>query len=157
MLNREKDQGWVTLRRPKSLVLVPFGTVTVTTSGLGAVLMSMTASPTLPPVAPIKLLYCRGNCGKIGVFGQNQEIHVLANLCRPVKHAGLPAHEKRSGPTGLDRKRDLSDRGLDQGFLLRLARDARTRLLSRASLRLMCRKQKTAGGGPPTDELSLMG
>jgi hypothetical protein len=57
---------------------------------------------------------------EIGVVGQNQEIHVLANLRRAVKHAGLPAHEKRSGPTRLDRKKDLSDRGLDQGFLLGL-------------------------------------
>lgn len=42
----------------------------------------------------------------IPVVREDQEIHILANLRRAVKHAGLPAHEQRPGSTRLDRKKE---------------------------------------------------
>ncbi len=47
--------------------------------------------------------------------GSQDDVHVLANLRRAVEDAGLPAHEQRLDAIGLESRKDLSDRGRDQG------------------------------------------
>src|ERR1035437_64466 len=55
--------------------------------------------------------------GEILLLGEQDEINVFANLRRAVEHAGLPSHKQRLDAIGLDRRKDLSDRGRDQGCL----------------------------------------
>jgi hypothetical protein len=57
---------------------------------------------------------------KIGSIREDEKIHVLAKLRRAVEHAGLAAHKQCLNLMFLHRQKDLSDRGLDQGFLLGL-------------------------------------
>ena len=65
----------------------------------------------------IKRVECQLQFGEICRIGEDQEVNVLANLRRAVEHAGLPAHEQRSGPTRAGRRKDMMDRGRDQGCL----------------------------------------
>jgi hypothetical protein len=59
------------------------------------------------PLEPVEIL----------LFGQNKKINVLANLRRAVEYAGLPSHEQRADAIDSDRRKDLPDRGRDQGYL----------------------------------------
>ena len=60
----------------------------------------------------------RGLCPfEIPGLGEQDDVHVLANLRRAVEDAGLPAHEQRLDAIGLESRKDLSDRGRDQGCL----------------------------------------
>src|SRR5882762_9069241 len=48
---------------------------------------------------------------------EQDKINVLTKLSRAVKHAGLAAHKQRLYLMFPDRRKDLSDRGRDQGCL----------------------------------------
>jgi hypothetical protein len=54
---------------------------------------------------------------EILLLREDQKVDVFANSRRAVKHAGLPAHEQCPRAIRLDRRKDLSDRGRDQGYL----------------------------------------
>lgn len=54
---------------------------------------------------------------KILLRRENEKIDVFAKLRCAVKHAGLAAHKQRLNLMFLDRRKDLSDRGRDQGYL----------------------------------------
>jgi hypothetical protein len=55
--------------------------------------------------------------GEVARVGEQDDVHVLANLRRALEDAGLPAHEQRLDAIGLESRKDLSDRGRDQGCL----------------------------------------
>ena len=48
---------------------------------------------------------------------KNEKIDIFAKLGSTVEHTGLAAHKQRLNLMFLDRKKDLSDRGRDQGYL----------------------------------------
>jgi hypothetical protein len=48
---------------------------------------------------------------------ENEKIDVFTKLRCAVEHAGLAAHKQRLKLMFLDRRKDLSDRGRDQGYL----------------------------------------
>src|SRR5206468_6411514 len=90
---------------------------------------------------------------------QQDEVNVLAKLRRAVKQAGLPAHKQRLYLMFLHRRKDLSDRGRDQGCLpwqdtgrrvSRFAESVRwesapaTPAIHRASLRTSCSESTRA-------------
>src|SRR5436309_2113249 len=48
---------------------------------------------------------------------EENQVNIFANLRRAVEHASLPAHKQRLDAIRPDRRKDLSDRGRDQGCL----------------------------------------
>src|ERR1017187_351401 len=55
--------------------------------------------------------------GEVLLRGQQRQVHIFAKLRRAVQHAGLAAHKQRLYLMVPDRRKDLSDRGRDQGCL----------------------------------------
>src|SRR5438552_16063098 len=55
--------------------------------------------------------------GEILLRSEQRQVNVFAKLRRAVKHAGLAAHKQRLYLMFPDRRKDLSDRGRDQGCL----------------------------------------
>ena len=54
---------------------------------------------------------------KIPLLREDQKVDIFAKLGCAVEHAGLAAHKQRLNLMFLDRRKDLSDRGRDQGYL----------------------------------------
>jgi hypothetical protein len=54
---------------------------------------------------------------EIRLLREDQKVDIFAKLGCAVEHAGLAAHKQRLNLMFLDRRKDLSDRGRDQGYL----------------------------------------
>ena len=66
----------------------------------------------------LQLVERRLQAGEVFRVGENRQIGIAAKLGRAVKHAGLPAHEKRLHLALADRGKDFAYRVRDQGNLL---------------------------------------
>jgi hypothetical protein len=95
-------------------------------------LLSLPEKPLGRPMArdnPATIPLRRGSLGAAEFFhlaleglqnsppSRDEKNDVFAKLRCPVEHAGLAAHKRRLNLMFLDRRKDLSDRGRDQGYL----------------------------------------
>jgi hypothetical protein len=132
--------------------------------------------PLLPPVQIQQSALCGTfalRAPKVFQFGfRLHQINVFAKLRRAVKHASLAAHKQRLHLMFPDRRKDLSDRGRDQGCLpspgigrrsSRFGENARaesapaTPAIPRASLRTSCSQPNRLSGQAKSNPTTVFG